>query len=278
MARDLETVECSEKHAQPNVLKSRVRVLELTWRLTVAALGRFTSDRVFGLWWWAVDPIIMITVYAIVFGNFFNLMGRDVPAAYPLFLACALIPWRWFSVSATRGANSFLANSGLLISTPVNRRALVMSELLASTFEAAVGILILVGFMLYYDRTMTWNLALLPLPLLIMGTLAAGISLLLCPLTVLFRDFSNIFAATLRPIWFLSPGLYSYHDVPERYRMTWAALNPFVGIFEGIRRPIHDGTTPLWTPLAFSAAWAIVMLLFGNWAFRRFGNASVRML
>jgi ABC-2 type transport system permease protein len=254
------------------------REAQLVGRLTSAALARFAAVRLFGLWWWIVDPLVMIGVYVFVFDVLLGAVGRDVSPTYPLFLCCGIIPWRWFSIATTRGSNAFIGNGALLRSTPISRKVVVLSELLASTVEALMGVAVLLGFMLYYRLDLTWNLAWLPVPLLVMGVLIAGVSLVLCPLTVLVRDLDNVFAAGMRALWFLSPGLYSLDQVPERYRETYAALNPFAGLMEGVRRPIHDGLPPDWVALGWSAAWAVGVLVVGRWVFRRFKNQAIRML
>ena len=65
---------------------------------------------------------------------------------------------------------------------------------------------------------------------------------------------------------------------PEAYRQIYIYANPFVGILEGIRRPIHDGLPPNWEALAVSALWALIILLFGRVFFLRLQHDAVRML
>ena len=250
----------------------------LTWRLTSASLARFSTDRLLGLWWWAVDPCIMIGVYAVVFSVLLGVIGRSAAEGFPLFLACGLIPWRWFSTATTRGSNAFIANAGILRSTPISRKAVVLSEILASTIEALIGVAVLLVFMLFYQRGISWNLVFLPIPLAIMALMIGGVSLILCPLTVFARDLGNLFAAFTRAMWFLSPGLYSVEQIPERYRGAYEALNPFAGLLEGVRRPIYDGLPPNWKALGWSALWSCLLLCVGLRVFRRFNHQAIKLL
>jgi len=197
------------------------------------------------------------------FAGILGAIGASQLETYPLFLACGLIPWRWNAVATTRAGNAFLSNAGLLTATPINRDAVFLAEFSASSIQALMGIPVLLGFMLYYERAFTVNLLWLPVPLLVMGVLICGIGYALCGLTVLLRDTSNAYASLLRILWFLSPGLYSLDRVPEAYRQIYIYVNPFVGILEGIRRPIHDGLAPNWEALAASAVWALTVLFFG---------------
>lgn len=256
----------------------------LTWRLTIAALQRFTTQRVLSWAWWILEPLILITVYAIVIG----FIRRHPIPDYPLFLACALIPWRWYTVATTRGANALLSNAGLLTATPVNRESVVLSEVAAATIEALLGIPVLLGFMLYYGEEPTRALLWLPLPLIVLAALTSGVSFLLSPVNVLLRDTTNSYAASLRVLWFLSPGLYALREIPESATLPGTSielplqtmliwLNPFTGIIEGVRRPIVDGLPPHWPALLASAIWALVAILVGRRVFRRLADSAIRM-
>ncbi len=247
-------------------------------RFTIAAVRRQLSDRLLGWTWWLLDPLIHIGIYALVFGEWLGIRGEGSEVDYPLFLACSVLPWRWFTQATSNGASAFRQNASLIASAPVSRDAILLSELGAASLQALVTIPLLFFFMISYERPMTPSLVWLPLPLLAMGLLSAGIAYLLCPLTVMLADVSNALSVTLRAAWFLSPALYSLDQVPVEFRWTYAAINPLVGILEGIRRPIFDGLPPLWWPLLWSALWAFGLLWIGRWTFRRLQSDAVRLL
>ncbi|MHC4844567.1 MAG: ABC transporter permease [Planctomycetota bacterium] len=249
-----------------------VRLLALT------AARRSTSDRLLGPLWWVLDPLILVGVYALVFGSWLGLRHGPEGLAYPLFLACALIPWRWFSTATISGANAFVRNGSLLTSVPLRRGSVVLAEQLATLAVALAGLPILALFMWFYDKPATWELLWLPVPLAVLALLSAGISYVLCPLTVLLPDAANAWGAVMRILWFLSPGLYSVERVPDAWRSWYEALNPFVGILEGVRRPVHDAAPPLWGALGWSALWAVALWIVGRMLFRRLSADAVRML
>jgi ABC-type polysaccharide/polyol phosphate export permease len=115
-------------------------------------------------------------------------------------------------------------------------------------------------------------------PLFVLGLLSLAVGYLLSPLAVLLPDITNAWSVVLRVGWFVSPGLYGFDQVPQQYRTLYMAVNPMVGIIEGIRRPIHDGLPPLWDALAWSALWALVLLLLGRLLFKLSVNRCVRLL
>ena len=248
-------------------------------QLMRTAIRRTTSDRLLGPLWWLIDPLVLIAVYALVFGEFLGLRkGPGGTPDYPLFLACGLVAWRAFSTSTAFGASAFQRNATLLTSVPISRHAVVLSEQAAGMVQGLAGLVVLVAFMLVYGRPVTLNLFWLPVPLVALAVLSVGTSYLLCPFTSLVPDIANAWAAFLRLVFFLSPGLYGLDRVPESMRAWYVALNPLAGILEGVRRPIYDGLPPEWGALGWSMLWALVLLAIGRYAFDRLSPSAIRRL
>ncbi len=251
------------------------------WRvflgLTLAAARRGTSDRLLGAAWWLLDPLILIGVYALVFGEWLGLREGPEGADYPLFLACALVPWRAFSHATSAGASAFTRHRPMLTSVPLSRHTVVLSEQAAAWLAGLAGVAVLIAFMLLYDQPFGLELFGIIPALVTLVLLGMGISYALCPLTTLLPDAGNLWSAALRVAWFLSPGLWSIDRLSPDTLAWLMAVNPFVGVFEGIRRPVF-GQAPPWEALAWSAAWAIALLLLGRGLFTRLAPRAVRML
>ena len=254
------------------------RHFDLFVRLTKTGIARQTSQRLLGPAWWLLEPLAMITVYAMIFGGLLGVSRVSAIDAYPLFLACALIPWRWFNLAALRGGASLIQNASLLTSMPVSRDAIVLSEQAAVAVQGLSGLPVLAIFMFVYECPITWNLLFVPIPIVIMVFLSLGVGYLMCPLSVIVPDVANAWSVTMRVVWFMSPGLYSLEQFPEKWRGLYSLLNPFVGIFEGVRRPVHDALPPLWGPLGASAVWAVIAFVLGRWVFKRLSPVCIRML
>ena len=250
----------------------------LLWQLARAGMWRRSSDRVLGVFWWFLDPLLLIAIYALVFGDWLGLGRHAAQRDYPLFVACALIPWRWFALATTQGAAAFTEHAAVLCATRVDRESVLLSQWLAATGQSLAGVAVLVACLLLYGPAPSWNLLWLAAPLGVLGALSLGVAYLLCPLRVMLPDLGNLYEAFLRLAWFLSPGLYALAVVPERVAPAYVALNPFAGIFEGVRRPLHAGLPPDWNALVWSAVWAAALLVAGRFAFRRLAGDAVRML
>ncbi|MDP6891213.1 MAG: hypothetical protein QF471_07770, partial [Phycisphaerales bacterium] len=55
-----------------------------------------------GFLWWFVDPALLILIYWVFI---VILLGRGAYAPYPLFIGCALFPWRYFVRCVGNGAS-----------------------------------------------------------------------------------------------------------------------------------------------------------------------------
>jgi ABC-type polysaccharide/polyol phosphate export permease len=247
-------------------------------RLTAASLRAYSSQRLLGWLWWILDPLILIAVYALVFGELLHLRQGPEGTDYPFFLTCALVPWRWFSLATRRGGGAFVTSTPLLSSTLVNRRVIVTSQAAAATIECLLGLVVLLAMMIVYERPWSPALLMMAAPLAVMALHILAISYLLAPLMVMLPDLGNFYEMFLRLGFFLTPCLYSLERVPEAHRGWYVIVNPLVGVIEGIRRPMYEGLAPLWEPLGWSAAWAVMLLIIGNWSFKRLGNDAIRML
>ena len=52
--------------------------------------------------WWFLDPLLQMLVYVIFVGI---ILQRRTPD-YPLFVLCAILPWKWFDSTVKDGVGS----------------------------------------------------------------------------------------------------------------------------------------------------------------------------
>jgi lipopolysaccharide transport system permease protein len=67
---------------------------------------------------------------------------------------------------------------------------------------------------------------------------------------------------------YLTPIIYPESIVPDRFRAIMN-LNPFTALVRSYRRIFLEGAPPDWTGLAYFAAFALVIFIFGYWWFAR---------
>ncbi|MFC2172936.1 ABC transporter permease [Acidobacteriota bacterium] len=118
---------------------------------------------------------------------------------------------------------------------------------------------VLAGIMIYYGVVPGLQILALPVLLIIMLLFACGVSFMLASVNVRFRDVKFITEYLVRIWFFLTPVVYQFTDIPERFH-TIAMLNPMFGIIEGFRWSVYGRPFPL---LELTVSAGLAFLTFG---------------
>ena len=65
--------------------------------LVQADLHKNGADTLLGNVWWILDPLLQMAVYVV----FVSVILQRGDEDYPLFIFCAILPWKWFSSRST---------------------------------------------------------------------------------------------------------------------------------------------------------------------------------
>jgi len=99
--------------------------------------------------------------------------------------------------------------------------------------------------------------------------LCLGAGLWAAALNVKYRDVKHLLPFIVQLGMYASPVGYSSQTVPAAWQ-GWYLINPMVGVIEGIRWAFFGVEWRLLPEaLAWSCAWAVVLLGSGIWYFRR---------
>jgi len=95
-----------------------------------------------------------------------------------------------------------------------------------------------------------------------------GAAWLVASLGVFWRDITQGITLVLMAWMYLTPIIYPETIVPEAYRPLINA-NPFTALVRSYRRIFLEGIAPDWSGLAYFAAFAAVLFVFGYWWFAK---------
>jgi lipopolysaccharide transport system permease protein len=95
-----------------------------------------------------------------------------------------------------------------------------------------------------------------------------GIGLVLASINVLFRDVKYVVPFAIQTWLFLTPIVYPTHEIHGSIRWLYA-LNPMVGVVEGVRWSALGAGSSLGTVLPVSIVAACVLVVAGTYVFRR---------
>ena len=129
--------------------------------------------------------------------------------------------------------------------------------------------------MIYYQYMPGLKIILLPFFLLLAMVTSLGSGLFIAALNVKFRDFKYIvpfivqFGLYVSPIAFSSSEIYQSTRIPQAVKYLYS-MNPMVGVIDGFRWCILNGSTPVFMPgFIISTIISFLFLVIGVWYFRK---------
>jgi lipopolysaccharide transport system permease protein len=238
---------------------------ELLLVLTMRDIKVRYKQTVLGAGWAILQPLMMMVVFTIFFGNLANMPSEGYP--YPLFVYSALVPWTFFANAITSSSNSVLGSAHLVSKIYFPRLIIPLSAVGPGIVDFAVASSILLAMMLFYGVGWSLNLLMGPVLLVAIVFTALGVGTCLSALTVAYRDFRYVVPFMVQVWMFVTPVVYPVSLVPAQWR--WLLyINPMSGLIEGFRA-VFLGSAFDFYGLAVSGAVAISLFLVGIAYFER---------
>lgn len=234
------------------------------WLLSARDLRVRYATSFLGYLWSVLDPLVMSAIYWFVFTQVFQRSVGEDP--YIVFLIVALLPWVWFNSAVGDFTRAFRKDSRLVKSTAIPRSIWVNRIVLSKGIEFLFSLPVLVLFAVFSGATVSWSLLWFPVAMVMQVVLLVGLGLLVAPLCVLYADLERTTALVLRALFYASPVIYSFRDLPAPFH-TIGAFNPLAGIFTLYRVGFFPD---LWdpVPVLISAIMCVLILALGMWTFR----------
>ncbi|MEK6288476.1 MAG: ABC transporter permease [Acidobacteriota bacterium] len=232
------------------------------------------KQTVLGAAWAVIQPLVTMIIFTYFFGKLVRMPTDGVP--YPIFVYTALLLWTFFSNGVTNGANSLIGSSNLITKVYFPRLIIPSAAVGAGLLDFAIASILLIGLLVYYGFAVTWAYLMI-LPLIVLTTLfALGVGIWFSALNVRYRDVRYALPFLIQVWFFVSPIIYPTSLVPEEWRWL-LALNPFTGIVEAFRASLFGRELP-WLALAYSAGFAVIMLIYSSYTFRRMERSFAEII
>lgn len=234
------------------------------------------AQSVLGYVWTILDPLLMASVYFVVFTFIFK--ARVAEAPYFLYLILGLLAWQWFNSAVLDCTLSLVREAKLVRSTNVPREVWVVRVVVAKAIEFLLSIPVVLGFTIYYlirgQAELDSQLVLIPLGMVLQFALLVGVGLLLAPINVLVTDTERVVRILLRFLFYLTPVLYGLNHVPGVLRYL-LEVNPMTGILELYRAGFFDAQVH-WRSVWVGAGITVVLLFLGSWVFARMERSVLK--
>ena len=242
----------------------------LVWR----DLKVLYAQTILGFSWAILIPLVQIVIFTIIFGKVAKLSTDGIP--YILFSTVAIIPWNYMSQSMTASSQSLVQNQGMLGKIYFPRLIFPMTSIFAKLIDFGISISIILAVALYYHVHPTWNLIYLPLFVIFMMSIPAGIGFWFSALSIRFRDVKHGMTFVVRMLMYTAPIVYSASSIPAKYRLIYS-FNPIVGVIEGFRA-CFLGTNIPWSYIWPGFITAFFLVTSGLLYFKRMERVFVDVI
>jgi lipopolysaccharide transport system permease protein len=244
-----------------DLLQHRELLYFLTWRDIKVRYKQTTL----GVLWAILQPLAIALSLSLFLSRVVVMHSGDLP--YPVFAYSGMVIWQFFAQSLADAGNSLLANERLISKVYFPRPLVPIGAVMASLVDLVIGLLVLVGFLAYFQIPLKPSVIVLPVFVILTGILASGVGFWLSALNVKYRDVRYTINFLVQFWFFVSPIAYPRDVIPERWRL-WYQLNPMVGAIEGFRWSLGgSGKFPA-TSFGISVAVAVVLFVSGLYYFR----------
>jgi lipopolysaccharide transport system permease protein len=237
----------------------------LTWRDVKVRY----KQTVLGVAWAIIQPLFTMLIFTLFFNKLVNVPSDGMP--YPIFTYIAILPWVFFSGAVMNSSNSLVGNANLITKVYFPRLIIPAAAVGAGLVDLAIGFLILIGLIIYYQSPLTWGVIIMPPLIGLLTLLALAVGMLMSALNVKYRDIRYALPFFIQLWMFVTPIIYPTSLVPEQWRWL-LMLNPLTGIIECFRSTLGGQDFEL-APLAVSALITLAALAYSTYIFRRMENS-----
>ncbi len=232
------------------ILKRMGPRAELVCELTKRDVVLDVKGSLLGLFWTVLNPLLMLTVYAVVFGLIFGARFEQSPnpsaADYVLGLFLGLALYRLV-------ADILLMAPRLIVNQPDYVKKVVfplevlpVSLLCVGIYRFMITFLLLISGVALFGQEINWSILLFPICMCPIILFALGIAYFISAVGVFFRDLSQVTGVLSVVLLYASGVFYPAVKVQMLAPEIWAWLkwNPILLIIDASRRVLLWGLLP----------------------------------
>lgn len=238
-----------------------IKYRDLLYFMVLRGIKAKYAQSVLGIGWAIIQPLVQTIVFTIVFGNLAKIDSEGIP--YLLFSFVAMVPWNYFSNILTEASDSLVQNKGILSKVYFPRIIMPLSAVFSKLLDFVIGMIALIGLLFYYEIYPKWELFMFPIILLILVLTSLGTGMLLSAMAVKYRDVNHAMTFMVKLLMYGAPVVYSINVIPSNY-LYYYALNPMVGVIEGMRACFILEKAMPWDLLLIGGTVSLIIFFIGG--------------
>ncbi|HVW20903.1 MAG TPA: ABC transporter permease [Opitutaceae bacterium] len=249
------------------------RKRDLWWQFTVRAVEMRHRGSFLGPIWALLNPLLMLAVYAVVFGVIFqsryNVLPHETSVDYVLALYLGLILFQLIAETMAVAPMVVIGSPNLVKKVVFPLDVLPLSQLGASWFHFLMSFMLLLLGAAFIGRGLSIEGVLwMPVILAPLALLSIGLGWILSALGVFYRDIAQAVPFASQIVLYASAVFYPRERITPAF---WAVLkwNPFLHTVMLSRNALLWSRPVSLGGLAYTYAVGLAAFFLGRWVFRR---------
>jgi len=219
---------------------------------------------VLGIIWSFLNPLLMMSVQYVVFSTLF----KSNIANFPVYLLTGIVFFSFFNEASSMSLLSIVGNTALITKVYMPKYIYPVSRVLSSSINLGLSLLPLILVILLTGTRITPAFILLPYGILCLIVFSMGIGMALSSSMVFFRDTQFLWNVVSMLWMYATPIFYPESIIPPHFSFL-LRFNPLYHFIRFSRTIVLTGVSPDPSAYFYCTAFAVGMLLFGAFVFKK---------
>lgn len=232
------------------------------------------KQTILGPVWFFIQPVFTTIVFMFVFGGLAGISTDGLPPV--LFYLSGITFWNYFSDSLIKTSDTFITNQAIFGKVYFPRIVVPLSITITGLVKMCIQFFVFFIVYVYYalkGAAISPNIyaLLLPVLILILGSLSLGLGIIISSFTTKYRDLKFLIAFGIQLLMYGTPVIYPLSLMKENYKeYLWVVqANPLTAIIEAFKYGFLGQGTFTWLTLGYSAVISILILVLGIFIFNK---------
>ncbi len=224
------------------------------------------KQTILGPLWFIIQPLVTTIIYTFIFGSVASLpVDGEVP--HSLFYLAGITAWNYFANALKNISATFSSNSALYGKVYFPRAITPFSIVISGLIQFAIQLVLFIGMYCYYlwigaDLHINLSILLMPLLILNMALLGAGLGMIVSSATTKYRDLRFLVNFSVQLLMYGSSVIVPLSEIPAKYQ-TLISLNPMVGVIETFKYMFFGVGTFSIPLIAYSVVFSVASFIIG---------------
>jgi ABC-type polysaccharide/polyol phosphate export permease len=219
-----------------------------------------------GVWWTLLNPLLTTAVMWLVFSQVFRFEIPDTP--YVVYLLSGILLVTFFAQAVIASGSSIVNSASVLSKVYVPPEIFAVSTATAAGTNFLLSLFPLLVIQVITGVGIPWTIVLVPLPVLALLALSAGLGMIVASVAVYYYDVIDFTSVLIQLISYLTPTFYPLAIVPDGFQWVIKA-NPLYSYLVVFRGFIYEGQFAEPWHFAMMVITGFAVLVFGVWFFSR---------